>query len=257
MPTAIDPASWNARFLQQARWTRELRYHLYHRAGLSQARRVLEIGCGTGALLGELTRLSAASVYGLDIELEFLRVAMRNAVGAQLIQGDAHSLPLPSRVFDLVLCHFLLLWLNEPLQALQEMQRVVRPGGAVLALAEPDYGGRIDYPPPLALLGEAQRQALQRQGADPLIGRRLAQLFHQAGLSSIEVGVLGGQWSTPPSSQDWELEWQVLEADLRSLPHFTANLQDLKRLDAQAWQDGSRILFVPTFYAWGVVPNET
>lgn len=255
MPIKFSPETWHTRFLQQARWTRDLRQHLYQRLGLSQAGSVLEVGCGTGALLEELSYLVSGFVCGLDIEPSFAKMAMRNAPRARLVQGDAHALPFPSHTFDLALCHFLLLWVHDPLQVVREMRRVVRSGGAVLALAEPDYGGRIDHPPPLAALGEMQRQALQRQGADPFIGRRLGELFHQAGLNEIEVGLLGGQWSIPPSPQEWEMEWQVLQADLEHLPQFSGDLEGLKRLEAQAWRDGSRILFVPTFYAWGMVPE--
>jgi len=75
------------------------------------------------------------------------------------------------------------------------MARITRPGGAVLALAEPDYGGRIDYPIKLAQMGKWQIESLRLQGADPLMGRKLATIFNSAGFDSVETGVLGGQWS--------------------------------------------------------------
>ena len=154
--------------------------------------------------------------------------------------------------FDIALCHFLLLWVADPRQVIAEMRRVVRPGGYVLALAEPDYGGRIDYPPEFAALGRLQAEALRRQGADPDLGRKLSALFHEAGLKLVETGVLGGQWSGMPNPQDNELEWQVLEADLGDSIDKT-QFNRLRALDAAAWQRGARLLFVPTFYAWGVV----
>ncbi len=255
MPIELSPETWHQRFVQQARWTQELRHHLYLRAGLSQARRVLEVGCGTGALLTELTNLTPGAVYGLDIERVYIEMAMRNSPGAFLVQGDAHVLPFSAYTFDLAVCHFLLLWVHDPLLVVREMRRVVRPGKPVLALAEPDYGGRLDYPAALSALGEAQRLALQYQGADPFIGRRLRELFHQAGLRNVETGLLGGQWSTPLSPQEQEMEWQVLQADLEHLPQFSGDMEALKRVDTQAWQDGSRILFIPTFYAWGIAPE--
>ena len=50
----LTPLDWHDRFSLQARWTRELRHYLYKRAGLEAARRVLEVGCGSGVVLGEL-----------------------------------------------------------------------------------------------------------------------------------------------------------------------------------------------------------
>ena len=88
--------------------------------------------------------------------------------------------------FDITFCHFLLLWVQHPLQALSEMQRVTRPGGFVLALAEPDYDHRLDTPASLTLLGRWQAESLRRQGADPGIGARLADLFRQTGLQIVE-----------------------------------------------------------------------
>jgi hypothetical protein len=136
------------------------------------------------------------------------------------------------------------------------MARLLKPGGAILALAEPDYGGRIDYPSELALLGDIQRQSLQAQGADPWIGRKLAALFRQAGLHRIETGVLGGQWTSTPTLNDMQAEWRVLESDIDQWSGIQADLKGLKRLDEKAWQEGERVLFVPTFYAIGFLPAE-
>jgi hypothetical protein len=78
----------------------------------------------------------------------------------------------------------------------------------------------------------------------------LGALFHQAGLQNIETGVLSGQWREPPSQVDLDLEWAVLEADLRGMLSIQ-ELTRLRQIDRQAWQSGERLLFVPTFYAIG------
>ena len=281
----MQPEAWHTRFVQQARWTRDLRQYLYARAGISQTRRgalkamrILEVGCGTGAVLRDWTQADDPTqaalpealahlprqIFGLDIDAAHLHLAAQAAAAAHLVQGDAFRLPYADHSFDLVYCHFLLLWLGDPLPALQEMKRLTRPGGAVLALAEPDYGGRIDYPEALACLGEWQQTALRRQGAEPRTGRRLAALFQSAQFADVESGVMGGQWQalTPAPSpdsgrgevdEDWESEWAVLAADLQS-SQSPQTLAQLRALDADARRRGERILFVPTFYAWGRVP---
>ncbi|MEW5868869.1 MAG: methyltransferase domain-containing protein [Chloroflexota bacterium] len=245
---SLDLTDWHQRFIQQARWTQDLRRYLFERARLTRASRTLEVGCGTGALLESC--LDSSYLHGLDISAPHLYLARFHAPRALLVQGDAHALPYAPASFDLTFCHFLLLWVKQPENVIAEMVRITRPGGSVLALAEPDYGGRIDFPDELAKLANLQQTALRRQGADPLIGRRLASIFASAGLQQIETGVLGGQWQGSPSKQDWENEWQVLLEDIGAdLP--ASELESLRQHDHKAWLEGSRVLFVPTFYAWG------
>ena len=133
------------------------------------------------------------------------------------------------------------------------MRRVTKGGGWVLALAEPDYGGRIDYPIRFEEIGKLQTRALIDQGVDPMIGRRLRELFSQAGLIDIRAGVLGGEWMGSQSQEDLDSEWQTIAADLQhELSHEA--IEGYRTADAEAWRSGTRILFIPTFYAIGRVP---
>ncbi|HZD58047.1 MAG TPA: class I SAM-dependent methyltransferase [Anaerolineales bacterium] len=249
----LSPADWHQRFTLQAQWTGDLRRHLYTRIGIESTNRILEIGCGTGALLTEFLSFGHAETHGLDIKPEFLELASRNAQEARLTCGDAHTLPYPENSFDLTVCHFLLLWLGQPLSVLNEMARVTRRGGVLAALAEPDYGGRIDHPPELIALGDLQATALRDQGADPEMGRKLRGLFKNVGAKGIESGVLGGQWMDSPTEEYLESEWAVLNSDLSGYLS-AAEIEDLRQLDESAWARGERVLFVPTFYAWGRKP---
>jgi SAM-dependent methyltransferase len=248
----LAPQEWHARFSLQARWTQALRSYLLPRAGLESARRVLDVGCGTGALQGELRQRLSTLVHGVDIDPGMLTEARRNSPGSIFTLGDAHNLPYEDGSFDLTLCHFLLLWVANPSEVLSEMRRVTRPGGALLALAEPDYGGRIDYPSELAELGRLQADSLRRQGAEPELGRRLASLFTSLRLENIESGVLGAQWSSPLSPAELESEWAVIRYDLGASLSMS-ELEHLRQVDAEAWRSGRRVLYVPTFYAWGRV----
>ncbi len=246
---------WHKRFKQQARWSRDLRHYLYERAGLQTARRVLDVGCGTGVLIEELQSLTQYQIHALDINFSYLRMAAANAsTNAYPILGDAHALPYKDSLFDMTLCHFVLMWLSNPDQAILEMVRVTHPGGSVLALAEPDYGGRIDYPPELELLGQWQQSALQKQGADPFMGRKLAGFLNRAGLVNVEWGVLGGQWQTHFDASNWKMEWTILQSDLASIG-LEQDLDHLQALELSAFHEGERVLFVPTFYSWGRKPD--
>jgi ubiquinone/menaquinone biosynthesis C-methylase UbiE len=250
---------WHSRFLQQAGWTSALRLYLFERAGLVRARRVLDVGCGTGAILSGLT--TTASINGVDLDPARLVEARLNTPSASLTCGNALALPYQSGIFDITFCHFLLLWVHDPLMALTEMKRVTRSGGAVLALAEPDYTSRVDKPAALAPLGRWQTESLERQGADTGLGRHLADLFRQAGLVPFEAGLIENRPGSDTKLQDNQvlytpaernLEWETLEADLAGFVPAD-EIRRLRSMDDRAWLDGERVLYVPTYFAWGVV----
>jgi ubiquinone/menaquinone biosynthesis C-methylase UbiE len=243
---------WHARYTQQARWTTSLRAYLFQKAGLATARQILEIGCGTGALLQGFPAQTTAAVHGVDLSFATAKQAAVHAPRSFPVNANGQFLPYPRGIFDISFCHYLLLWVDDPSAVLVEMKRVTHPGGAVLALAEPDYGGRVDFPPELAELGRWQAESLRKQGAQPEMGRQLAGIFARAGLKSIETGVLGGMWAAPPGPDERKMEWDVIKSDLTGQVALR-DLQKMENLDQQAWQNGERVLFVPTFYAWGLV----
>ena len=248
----LSPAGWQARYLQQAAWTRPLRDFLFPQIQINPQARILDVGCGPATLTGEISQRTGAGVFGLDRDPAAISLAKKTDPQVAFLVGDGLRLPFPRGVFDLTGCHFFLMWVRDPLAALAEMARVTRPGGLVMALAEPDYGGRIDYPPALEELGRLQSEALAVQGADPRLGRKLAGLFQRAGLRRVRTGILGGQWENHPANGGRDLEWEVIESDLagRVPPEV---LQDLRAAEAAAREGGEWVLFVPTFYAWGIV----
>lgn len=104
---------------------------MIHRADIRAGMSVLDVGCGTGVVARECLRLvgSDGSVTGLDISLEMLVVASTIAPGVGWVQGDAMMLPFPPRSFDRVVSQFTLMFVPDPVKALDEMWRVLRPGG--------------------------------------------------------------------------------------------------------------------------------
>lgn len=239
--------NWHNRYLQQACWSKPLRDHLWSRLGLSTAQNILEVGCGTGALLEDLLKRGDARLWGVDCSPGVLEFASPRLPKVRLTQADAATLPFVSGTFQVTVCHFLLLWLPNPLTALREMRRVTQPGGWVLALAEPDYDGRIDAPDVMQHFGAYQNLALRQQGVNTRIGRQLGGLFADAGLRMVETGLLGGQWQ-PGIPDGWDMEWDMLQNDLRNF-NLTYPLEEFRRRDRAAWLRGERVLFVPTFYA--------
>jgi hypothetical protein len=110
----------------------------------------------------------------------------------------------------------------------------------------------VDEPVELAALGHWQTESLRRQGADPSLGGRLAELFYQAGIELIETGAIESRGKNALPSTEWELEWAVLENDLADFVPVK-KIQRLKKLDKDARARGERTLHVPTYFAWGRV----
>jgi len=94
--------------------------------------RVLDVGCGTGALSRVLAEETEGTVIGVDADLGLLRIAREHV---EVVGGDAHALPLPEDAVDLVVCQALLVNLPDPERVLQEFARVAADAVAVI---EPD-----------------------------------------------------------------------------------------------------------------------
>lgn len=246
---------WHARYMQQAQWTKSLREYLFSKLKIDPQWLILEVGCGTGAVLSDDESSLIGYLHGIDIDYRVCEMATRNAQNSAICNADALGLPYADNSFDLVYCHYFLLWLPDPLRALIEIKRVLKPGGVFLVFAEPDYSARIDFPPTLERLGTLQTASLVQQGANPLVGRQLPSLFALAGFSNIQYGVSGFETNTHNLPVWWESEWTMLEHDLHNLID-PIELEDLRKFDQRCWLDGSRVLWVPTFYLSSNKPSE-
>lgn len=238
------------RYQVQARWTRAVRERWLQDARINQATRILEVGSGTGAIIGEISPTGRGMKVGLDLDPWVTSFSAAWDPSTRYAIGDGTCLPFPANAFDIVFCHFLLLWTSDPVGVVNEMVRSLCRGGWLFVFAEPDYGGRIDHPASLIGLGELQARALREKGADPRLGRQVGTLLHEAGLDDVEFGILGGEWDKHAMRCTWDSEWQTLISDLEGmLPR--SEIQRWRAADLAAVEDGSRVIFVPTFYARG------
>jgi len=99
---------------------------------------VLEVAPGPGYLAIELARLGPYRIVGLDISHSFVEIARRNAqeagVAATFEQGNASAMPFEANSFDFIVCCAAFKNFTEPVHALEEMHRVLRPGGKAMIL---------------------------------------------------------------------------------------------------------------------------
>lgn len=113
------------------RGRRRLLGRLIHELGLASASRVLDVGCGAGANLRLLSDLGLPGVVGLDLNLASIRFCREKGLG-EIEQGDLRHLPFASESFDLVLATDVLEHVDDDQLAVEEIQRVLRPGGTAL-----------------------------------------------------------------------------------------------------------------------------
>jgi ubiquinone/menaquinone biosynthesis C-methylase UbiE len=113
---------------------------LAHRiaAQLPEGAHVLEVAPGPGFLSIELARLGSSQVTGLELSPDMVCIARENAaragVAAEFVEGNSSSLPFATDSFDFLVCRAAFKNFAQPVRALQEMHRVLRPGGRALII---------------------------------------------------------------------------------------------------------------------------
>lgn len=205
--------------------------------------RGLDVGCGPGLVMDLLG--AEMDIEGVDLDPDM--VEMCRARGLRARTADAGNLPFDDGEFDIVYCSFLLLWVKDPVKVVNEMTRVSRRW--VIALAEPDYGARIDHPGELRILNDIMTEGILAEGGDPHIGRKLRHVFSSCGLD-VEVGAHAGVWDVEKLRGEFDGEWR----SVKELAKERMSEEELERVRG-AWsasiEDGTVFQYNPIFFAFG------
>lgn len=167
--------------------------------------RVLDVGCGPGALTTELVgRLGPYAVAAVDPSEPFVAAARERHPGVSVERAPAEHLPFPDQAFDAALAQLVVHFMADPVVGLRELARVTLRGGVVAASVWDHAGGQG----PLSLFWEAARELdPDVEGESHLAGAReghLAQLFEAAGLHEIEERALSVSLEHPSFESWWE-----------------------------------------------------
>jgi ubiquinone/menaquinone biosynthesis C-methylase UbiE len=166
----------------------------FSRLALSQARRVLALGCGTGVEARALGRLTGpgTAIVGVDHSPVLIETARRLTADEGLSDsityevGDAHRTRFGDDEFDIVTLHTLISHVEDPRQVLREVRRIVRPGGTI-AVFDGDYASLTFAHPDHALARTVEERLMQLIVANPRIMRDLPRLAREAGLEIVEA----------------------------------------------------------------------
>lgn len=174
-------------------------------AGVTPGQRVLDVGCGPGALTAELVRrVGASAVSAIDPSEPFVDAAQQRNPGVDVRHAAAEKLPFDDGSFDAALAQLVVHFMADPVEGLGEMRRVTRRDGVVVACVWDHDGGSG----PLSMFWQAARR-LDPAVADEagLAGAReghLGELFRAAELADVEETVLAVHVEHPTFEEWWE-----------------------------------------------------
>ena len=251
---------WVKKLKQQAMDSREYRHKLYQHVDLTNCERVLDVGCGTGAITMDIAEHTKGDVIGIDIDDAKLEESMKSLSHLRNLsfqKADVQSLPFEDGTFDLVVFNIVLIYIPDKQRALDEMARVTRPGGYVLATMEPDYASKIDYPEDNPITPLMWR-SLEGIGADLKTGRRLRSFFNTAGLKTTVGMDATDDFLLPHDNetnlQRFEEEFWVLEKLLKSDDWSDDQIEDYREEMTERIGNGTLFSLIPGFYAFGKKP---
>jgi SAM-dependent methyltransferase len=190
-------------------------------ADVAAGQRVLDVGCGPGALTSELVdRVGAEAVAAVDPTEAFVDAARERHPGVDVRVARAEQLPFGDDTFDVALAQLVVHFMADPVAGLRDMARVTREDGVVAACVWDHAGGRGA----VSFFWEAARELdPDVEDESNLAGAReghLAELFAAAGLREVEEGSLAVTLEHP-SFEDW---WEPFTLGVGPAGRYAAGL---------------------------------
>jgi len=181
-----------ARLKMQATVALETEKKAWERAGLKPGMQVLDLACGPGFTSCELAKtIGEGHVTGVDINEELIAIAHQaqaseNVHNASFTTGNLYELALPDNHFDFVYARFLFQHLDRPQAALEQILRVLKPGG-ILCVLDIDDNWTSFAPESDAFIRFIRKAGAgqKRKGGNRLIGSQLYGLLRTAGFQNV------------------------------------------------------------------------
>src|SRR5437879_5864802 len=130
------------------RYSAQLAPQMVALADIHRGQRVLDVGCGPGALTSELAgRVGASAVSAVDPSEHFVAAARERHPDSDVRRAAAEELPFEDETFDAALAQLVVHFMADPVRGLAEMARVTRSGGLVAACVWDHAGGQTPIGP--------------------------------------------------------------------------------------------------------------
>lgn len=169
---------------------------IWDEISLASHKKILDLGCGSGIMSSELAKIAdSGEVIGIDLSESILKEAcwLKDSQGISNLKfqsGSVHKLNFPDNYFDFVYSRLLFQHLVEPNKVLNNIYRILKPGGVIYLLDVDNSWFSIDPEPQSFQSLRHNLTSLQKsQGGDPYVGRKLGGYCHQAGFNQIQTRV--------------------------------------------------------------------
>lgn len=197
----------------------------------SPGQRLLDVGCGPGALTRLLAgRAGPAEVSAVDPSEAFVEAASARLPGVDVRRATAEALPYPDGTFDAAVAQLVVHFMADPVAGLREMARVTKPGGVVAACVWDNAGGAGPLSPLWRAAQELDPDVRDESGGAGAREGHLADLAREAGLVGIESFRLTVE-VTFQTFQEW---WEPFTLGVGSGGAYVQGLEELHREALQA-----------------------
>ncbi|MSS83994.1 class I SAM-dependent methyltransferase [Actinomycetaceae bacterium WB03_NA08] len=200
---------------------------------------LLDIGAGPGTItadFAEKVKHVTATEIGIEqLSLSKQTMSERQISNVSFAVENVEKLSFPDDSFDVVHAHQVLQHVSDPVQALREMRRVMRPGG-IVAVRDSDYAGFVWYPaaPMIDKWLHLYSTVARLNGGEPDAGRRLLSWAQQAGFADIQASSSTWCYSTEAERQWWAGLWaeRITESSIAKqlVDHGLASTDDLRAI---------------------------
>jgi ubiquinone/menaquinone biosynthesis C-methylase UbiE len=174
-------------------------------ADVRSGQTVLDVGCGPGALTGELVRrLGHEAVAAVDPSEPFAEAARARYPGVDVRLSTAEELPFGSNTFDAALAQLVVHFMTDPVRGLTEMARVTRPDGVVAACVWDFENERAPLSPFWRAARELDPEAMDESKFAGARAGHLSELLEQAGLRHVEETEIASSVDHASFDEWWE-----------------------------------------------------